>query len=365
MGVPEKIKKLEDELGKNKINKSTEHHVGLLKAKLAKLRNQQDEVRTKHTTRSTGYEVKKTADATIALIGLPNVGKSSLLNKLTNANSKVGSYQFTTLTVVPGIMKYKHTSIQILDLPGIIKGASRGKGFGKRILSVVRNADLIIFMIDIFNSNIFQLLYDELYEIGIRPNGTHPNIVIEKTQSGGTEIHSDVTLTHLSNKFVKDILRIHGINHARINIKEDINYDQLLDVILGNRKYVPYITLLNKIDLVNSKFLSTVKSQSITSFIPISTNTNKNITLLKNKIYNILNFVQIYMKPQGKQTDYEEPMIIRKGDKIVDVCNKIHRNLKTDFRYAKISGKSVKFNGQKVGLNHVLMDKDILTFVTK
>ena len=57
----------------------------------------------------------------------------SLLNAVTNAESRIGNYDFTTLGVVPGMMEYKGVKIQVLDLPGIVEGASNNKGFGKKV----------------------------------------------------------------------------------------------------------------------------------------------------------------------------------------------------------------------------------------
>ena len=128
MGIPEKIKAIQDEMAKTQINKATEHHIGLLKAKIAKLKREQEEnIIKKSGMKSDGFDVRRSGDATVVFIGLPSVGKSTLLNKMTKAKSVVGAFTFTTLTVVPGMMEYRGAKIQVLDLPGIIKGASTGR----------------------------------------------------------------------------------------------------------------------------------------------------------------------------------------------------------------------------------------------
>ena len=179
MGIPEKIKAIQDEMAKTQINKATEHHLGILRAKIAKLKREQEHVKTKKGTKTDGFDVRRTGDATVVFIGFPSVGKSTLLNRLTDAKSTIGAFQFTTVTVVPGIMEYKGARIQVLDLPGIIKGASSGKGLGKRILSVARSADLVLLMLDVFQPYHENVLITELGNIGIRLNQLPPNIIIE------------------------------------------------------------------------------------------------------------------------------------------------------------------------------------------
>ena len=366
MGIPEKIKAIQDEMARTQINKATEHHLGLLKAKIAKLKREQEEnVSKKSGVSSDGFDVRRVGDATVVFIGLPSVGKSTLLNKLTGAQSTVGAFQFTTLTVVPGMMEYRGAKIQVLDLPGIIKGASTGKGLGKRILSVARSADLVLLILDVFQPYHEDVLVNELGNIGIRLNTLPPNITIEKSAMGGIAVAQQVKLTKITEKHLKDLLHIYGIVSARVVIREDVTSEQVADYIAGNISYSKSITVLNKIDLVDKEFLKDYKKKLKTDVIEVSANADINIELLKEKIYEKLKFIRIYMRPKGGETDYKEPLIAREGDTVEDVCNKLHRRMKKEFRYGMVWGKSVKFGGQRVGLNHILFDEDVLTIIKK
>jgi len=366
LGIPEKIKAIQDEMAKTQINKATEHHIGLLKAKIAKLkREQEDNIIKKSGMKSDGFDVRRTGDATVVFIGLPSVGKSTLLNKMTKAKSTVGAFTFTTLTVVPGMMDYRGAKIQVLDLPGIIKGASTGKGLGKRILSVARTADLVLLMLDVFQPYHEDVLVNELGNIGIRLNQLPPNITIEKASMGGIAIAQQVKLTKITEKHLKDILHLYGIVSARVVIREDITSEQLADHIAGNISYSKSLTIVNKIDLVDNKFLKELKKKIKSQTIEVSANSDINIELLKEKIYEKLKFIRIYMRPKGGETDFIEPLIAREGDTVEDICNKLHRRMKRSFRFGLVWGKSVKFGGQRVGLTHILLDEDVLTIIKK
>ncbi|MFM8659365.1 MAG: OBG GTPase family GTP-binding protein [Candidatus Nitrosotenuis sp.] len=312
---------------------------------------------------SDGFDVKRSGDATVVFIGLPSVGKSTLLNKLTGSRSAVAAYQFTTLTVVPGMMEYRGARIQVLDLPGIIEGASKGKGLGKRILSVARSADLVILVLDVFQPYHENVLRVELGNIGIRLDQKPPNIVIEKAGLGGVAIAQQVKLTAMPEKLVREILNVYGYTSARVVIREDITSEQLVDHLTGDKSYAESITVLNKVDLVDPKFVKEVRTKVKSEVIPISADSGSNIEALKEKIYEKLDFIRLYMRPKGGETDFKEPLIIRRNSTVEDVCNKLHRSMKKEFRYGLVWGKSVKFGGQRVGLQHVLQDEDVLTIV--
>ena len=350
-------------MAKTQINKATEHHVGLLKAKLAKLKREQDEQKSKSSGSSVGFDVKRTGDATVVLIGLPSVGKSTLLNRLTGAKSAVGAFQFTTTTVVPGMMEHRGAKIQILDLPGIIKGASTGKGLGKRVLAVAKSADLVLIVLDVFQPYHEDVIRTELGNIGIRLDQNPPDIVIERTGDGGISVSQQVPLTKMPINLMKDILRVYGVNNGRVLVREDVDSEQLIDFISGNKFYVQSLTIMNKIDLVNQGFLNELQEKAKSKFIPISADSDINVNALKDAIYDRLDFIRVYMRPKGGETDYKEPLIIRNGSSVLDICNKLHRDLKKDFRFALVWGKSVKFGGQRVSISHKLQDEDVLTIV--
>ena len=372
MGIPEKIKEIQDQIHRTQINKATEFHIGLLKAKIARLKREMQENvhgKTRHSGgENIGFDVRKAGDATVVLIGLPSVGKSTLLNSLTNAKSRVASYQFTTLTAVPGMLHYRGAKIQLLDLPGIIEGASGGKGFGKRVLSVARSADLILIVLDVFQPHHRGVLKKELAEGGIRLDEQPPNILIEKTSTGGISVNAQVPIK-ASERLIKEIMRLYGLHNGRLIIREpNLTDDQLIDVLSGNRIYVPSLIVLNKIDLVNASFVQEVKSKIVgnnnnnnNNFIAVSADSGINIDVLKEAIYQRLGFIRVYMRPKGGETDFKEPLIIKNGATVQDVCNKIHRNMTKNFRYGLVWGKSAKFPGQKVGLDHKLADEDVLT----
>jgi uncharacterized protein len=361
MGLPEKIKQIEEEMKKTQIHKHTEHHIGLLKAKLARLRAELEA----STSKGGGqvFEIRKGGDATVVLIGLPSVGKSTILNRLTNAKSKVASYAFTTLTVVPGILRYNGADIQILDLPGIISGASSGKGRGRRVLSVARNADMILLILDVFQPGQIELLRHELHEMGIRIDQKPPDVTVTRTNKGGLALTTSVKLTKLSPATVKGIAEAYGLSNGGILVREDITDDQLIDVLTGNRRYAPALVVLNKVDLVNAQYLAAVKEQLGTDFVPVSAEKGLNMDLLAERIWEKLDFIRIYLKRPDGDADLEKPLILPAGSTLRDVCKKISPRFVEGAKYALVSGPSVKYAGQRVGLDHIPSDKDVVTIM--
>ncbi len=362
--IEERIKELEDEISKTEYNKATQHHIGRLKARIAFLK-EQVEKRKASQGGGKGYAVKKSGNATVGLVGFPSVGKSTLLNLLTNAESEVGAYHFTTLDIVPGVMEYRSAKIQILDMPGIIRGAARGKGRGREVISVARSVDLILLIIDVFETNV-NVLVDELESAAIRLNKRPADIHLVKAERGGLLINTTVELTKMDVSLAEDILKEYGIVNGTLVIREDITEDDLIDYLAGNRVYTRALVLLNKIDLVTPEYVEKLRQRfGRWNVIPISAEKGTGMDELKEAIYENLDLMNIYLKPKGGKADLEEPLVVKRGSTVEMVCNSIHRDFVERFRYAKVWGKSAKFDGQQVGLSHVLEDGDIISIIIR
>ncbi|MBX8631601.1 MAG: GTP-binding protein [Thermoplasmata archaeon] len=362
--IEEQIREIEEEIKNTPYNKKSQHHIGLLKAKMARLRMESEKRKSSGGT-AEGYAVRKSGNATVALVGFPSVGKSTVLNRITNAESEVGAYAFTTLTVIPGLMEYKGAKIQILDLPGLIKDASRGKGRGREVISVVRTSDLIVLMVDVFENNVSVLL-NELHASGIRTNTEKPNISISRKPRGGISVNFTVKNTKLTERDVKSILGEFQIYNADVVIREDADDDRLIDAITGNRTYVKAFLCINKLDLASEATVSGLR-EKYASLDPIAISAEKGVGLdeLKEKIYRKLSFIRVYMKPPGREADMKEPMLIRGGSTIGEICDSLHRDLRRKFRYAIIWGPSSRFPGQTVGVDHAVADGDIISIIAR
>src|SRR3989344_5501335 len=351
--IDERIKDLEKDLSSGKYDKSTAHHFALVKAQLSKLKERKEK-QASSGKGVYGYSVRKSGDASVILVGFPSVGKSTLMNKLTDAKSDVAAYAFTTLTVIPGIMKYKNAKIQILDVPGVVEGAASGKGKGKEVLSCVYSADLIILLAD----EPFQIkkLEKELYDFNIRINKEKARINLVRKEKGGLNINLPKNF-NLDLETVKLILREFKINNANVDIYQNISIDEFIDFLEGNKKYISAIYVLNKVDKMKKEELEKIKGFDLF----ISAEKDYHLNELMDLIFDKLNFIRVYCKETRKEADLNEPMIMFKDATLRDMCSKLHKDFIEKFKFSRVWGVSVKHQGQKImKLEHKLKDKDIV-----
>ncbi len=367
--IAEQIKSLEEEISKTKYNKATQGHIGKLKGKIAALKARREKARAhaKASGGGPGFEVKKSGDASVSLVGFPSVGKSSLIAQLTEADSNIGDYAFTTLTCIPGVMEHRGGKIQILDLPGLIKGAADGKGRGHEILNVIRSTDMVLYVIEPFQKSHFDILDRELWKSGMRLNQNPPQVFITRTKRGGIVVRSTLEQSNLTEEEIRGIVRSFGIVSATVTLRTDVTDDHIVDTLAGSRVYSRAVIILNKIDLATEKDLERARAVLPEGWpvLEVSAKTGEGIEHMKDFIFDNLHFMSIYLKPQGQEADLVEPLIVKDTSTVRDVCAKLHRDFVRKFRYARVKGPSAKFDWQRVGLDHLLKDEDLLTVIIR
>jgi len=368
MSLAQRIADIENEMNRTQKNKATSHHLGLLKAKLAKLKRELIEgsgSKGGGGGAGEGFDVSKSGDARVGLIGFPSVGKSTLLCKLTGTHSKVAAYEFTTLTCIPGVVKYKGAKIQLLDLPGIIEGAKDGKGRGRQVIAVARTCNLILIVLDALKPLTHKRIIEkELEGFGIRLNKEAPKISFKTKGKGGVSITKTVDMTNLDDDLVKSICHEYRISNADITFECDATADDLIDVIEGNRKYMPCLYALNKIDEITVEELDIL--DKIPHYCPVSAHLEWNLDGLLEKMWEYLDLIKIYTKPKGQIPDYNAPVVLpRKRSTVEDFCQRIHKSMVKNFKHSLVWGMSVKHNPQKTGIDHQLLDEDVVQIIKK
>lgn len=352
--IDEQILAIKKEIRETPHHKATEHYIGKLRAKLARLKDRADEQESRKTGGS-GYAVKRQGDATVVLVGPPSSGKSTLLNKLTNAQSKVAPYEFTTVSVIPGMMNYRDAKIQILDVPGLIEGAEAGKGRGKEVLSVARGADLLIVMSDVERAKAIKRIEISLEENGIRVNKKKPEVKINKKLSGGVIIQSNIK-QEISNETIREVVNEMGIKNAEIMINEKLTLDRLVDGLSKNRAYIASIEVLNKSDLDKKRVEGT-------EILMISAEKGTGLDVLRKRMWEKLGLIRIYLVRAGEEPSFKNPMIMREGDNLRRVAEKIGSEFAEDKTRARVWGEGAKFAGQEVSLKTEVKEGMMVRFI--
>lgn len=238
-------------------HKGTEKLQKQIKTKIAKLKDS-----IKKSAKKGSYQkvsIKKEGAAIICIVGTTNSGKSTLLNKLTNANAKIADYPFTTKKPIQGILDYKGIKLQIVEIPAIVE-SFQSTELGPSLLAIIKQSNLIILT---FNTPEEKKLLDK---------------------------------------------ELAGINVRKIIYNEEQNFEE--------------------------------------------------------KIWNSLDIIKVYTKQPGKPRDYP-PVALKKGATIQDLAEIVHKDFVKNFKYARVTGKSVKFENMRCGLDHILSDEDTVEFHTK
>jgi len=298
----DKIEALEVMLAIMPKHKGTDHLRGDLRRKIAKLT---EETERRAATSRASFYIRKEGAGQVALVGLPNVGKSQLLAAVTDALPDIAEYHFTTKSPNIGMMKFENIQIQLVDTPAVT-----GKDSRTWLNNIARNADIIAITVDLSNNPVEQVeaTLQELENIGIVPISNNPT-----------------------------------------------------EATIGRRQRKMLI-IANKGDLVNSddnfKQLNSHYS-SLFPVISISASKGNNIEVLKSGIFKALEIMRVHTKSPGQKVDLSDPVILKAGSTVKEAAEEIHKDFKSKMKYAVVWG-SGKFDGQRVSQSHVLQDNDII-----
>jgi hypothetical protein len=361
----EKLVALELMLSTIPKHKGTEKMQLQIKRNLSKLKKEVEKEKElkKGGTGGTSFFVRKEGAAQVALAGLPNSGKSTILNKLTGRDVGIGDYAFTTVKPTPAMLQYKGIQIQLVDMPGLIEGVSLGKGMGGPLISAIRAVDAIMILVDLSVDPVkdLELIIKELEAKGLRLNKKVPNIEIQKIPTGGIEIIGDNFLIECNSQDVKKILQEERVHNAIITIKEPVTLTDIFEVLDSSLEYKKAIIIGTKGDLPGSKEGLERLERHVKNFkvIPVSAINNVNLDILPSEIFCILGIIRVYTRSPGKEID-NAAMPMKIDSTALDAAKKVHKNLYKNFKFARVWGNSAKFDGQRVGPEHVLRDGDII-----
>lgn len=303
--IPEKIKALEVMMAVIPKHKGTEKLRGQLRSKMARLK---EELQKKPAVSRAeqAFNIRKEGAAQVVLLGLPNSGKSTLFTHLTHAPSEVADYPFTTQKPIPGMMRFENIQIQLVDTPPLQLDRVE-PGFP----NLLRNADGLLFVLDLTDDPVFQMevILEELGRMKIAAGDRDPLLPLEPGWifKRGILIGNKVDLGKATEGFR--------------SLRERFEKDWLV--------------------------------------LPVSAKEEMNFEEVKRELYHRLGILRVYTKAPGRDPDFTEPVILRKGSTIEDVALSIHKDFAAKLKYARVWG-SGKFDGQMVKRDYEVSEGDVI-----
>jgi ribosome-interacting GTPase 1 len=299
----EKIAALEEMLAIMPKHKGTDHLRAELRTRIAKL-NQL--AAKKSGARRASMAIEKEGAAQVAVIGLPNSGKSQLIATITNASPPVAEYPFTTHGATPGMMEFENIKIQMLDTPPLVPQAIQFW-----LPPLLRGADALLIMLDLAGDPLEQMeaIITQLKKM---------RIVLGDGEGGG-----DPEFTVWRRKAL----------------------------LIGN-----------KLDLDGaSRNYQALKAEYEGRFpvIAVSARQGTGLEELKAKIYEVLDIIRVYTKMPGKKPDFNDPIVVDRGSTLADAAAEVHKDFAAGMKYARIWG-SGKHDGVMARRDHILQDGDII-----
>lgn len=362
----EKIRAIEDFLSSVPKHKGTERLREWATKRLAELREELEEKKRKKAGSRVSFFIEKEGDIQIAVIGPPNSGKSLLVNKLTGARTHIADYPFTTTFPVPGMVKFNDVYFQLLDTPPLVQGL-----LFRKVVGLVRNADGVIIVLDANNdpANDLGFIVNTLKQEGIlltKPRGK-VTLDVYRTGKSGIRITLMGKLTDATIDDVRKLLESYRIYNAHVKIYGEVSLDDVEQALFETTVYKPSLIFINKADLKypGERDLELIKQTLPGIHVLVgSALTGQGIENICPILYKILEIIRIYTKSPNAQPSLK-PLVLRKNATVRDVAKSIHSDFVENFLYARVWGTSVKYPGERVGLDHTLHDGDVVEIHTK
>ncbi|MEN2984294.1 MAG: GTPase [Dictyoglomaceae bacterium] len=306
--IEDKIQALKEMLAILPKHKGTDKMKADLRRKLSQLM-EEAEKRPKKGGRGMDY-IEKEGAGQVVIIGPPNTGKSTFFKTLTNVDTLIADYPFSTINPTLGMMPYENIQIQLIDLPPLWENTESW------IYNIIRYCDLTIVFLDMESLS----LVDDYLKI-------------------------------------KDLL---GNKKIKL-VRENPDRDPYAPI-----KEVKSMIIINKIDLINPlerKEEIDVLKEELNVYC-ISAKEGINMEEIKRNIFNELNIVRIYTKKPGYPPDLDTPYILPKGSTVLDVAELVHKDIAKNLKYTKLYTKDGKIKGLPVEKGYELKDEEILEFHT-
>ena len=309
--VPEKIAALEEMLAVMPKHKGTDHLKGDLRRRIAKL---SQSTGRKGATQRSSMVVDKEGAAQVAVIGVPNAGKSQLVDAVTNATPTVAEYPFTSHAITPGMMEFENIQIQLLDTPPLASGA-----VPFWMPHTLRRADALLIVVDAADSPL-----DRLVDI------THQ---LEEMLVAAGPPPADG-----ADPRVDDDPRVVRVKAMIVANKSDLASDAEMRSIVASLGAEPG---------------GGIPVQAI------SARSGAGLEDLRLAVYRLLDIIRVYTKTPGQKADMTDPIVLDRGSTMEEAAQQVHKDFRARMKFARVWG-SGKHDGIMVKRDHVLEDGDIV-----
>ncbi len=350
-------------------HKGTDRMVSQVKKQMATLR---EEIEKKKRMPKPGsaptYFVPKAGAAQVAVVGPTNVGRSSLLRAVTNAQVEVTPYPYGTKTPVPGMLPYRDIQFQLVEVPALVEGSSEGRADGFMKLSMARNADGIIVVVDVRDdpAGNFLMIARELANSRILVAEPEGEVEIEKRAGTQIQFLWEGELSGCSTEDVIALLGEYKIRSALVRVRGRATLETVEDAIFGNAVYRPTLVLANKSDLrPDPRAIEQLRmaAEPLEVVVASADHTPDLAATLGERLFRLLDITRVYTKEPGKEPA-RTPMVYRGPVTVGELARTIHNDFYRNFKYARVWGPAAKFPNEKVGLDRRLTDGTIVQLYT-